>query len=192
MARVAILAAIIVIAAACAAAPATGARSPGPSPSAGPSTGSGESTPALRCAEAIDADATLPDSYANLLGAVGLPTADSDRLALQTSYDSGEPPLNFFAKAGLLVRGGVAFTIEVSEPPSSALIGWGSPAEFGSTVSSAGCPGDGWLGFAGGFLVDQPHCVRLVIEALGGEEQVEVGVGAPCEGQSPPPEPSDP
>lgn len=146
----------------------------------------------LPCAP-IERDVDLPDSYTSILGAVGLPTADSADRALPTSHRENQPAPNYFAKAGLVVRSGVAFAIEVNEPAETAQLGWGSPADFGSGIRTDGCDtGDAWLAFAGGFLVDEPRCVEVTVRAHGVEETVQVGVGAPCEGQQPPPEPTDP
>lgn len=38
----------------------------------------------------------------------------------------------------------------------------------------------------------EPHCVEVTVRTDGAEETAQVGVGAPCEGQQPPPEPTDP
>lgn len=123
---------------------------------------------------------------------VALPTANSAETALQTSHRENEPPPNYFAKTGLLAQAGAAFAIEVNEPPATAQIHWERPDEFASAITTDGCPGTGWLAFAGGFLVDEPRCVELTVRSASAEETVQVGVGKPCEGQQPPPEPTDP
>lgn len=169
----------------------------GPEDAAGAPTASGSAAPTsfameLPCAETIDTDADLPDSYTVVADAVGLPTADSADRALQTSHRDEDPAPSSFAKTGLAVRPGVAFTIEVSEPPETTQIGWGSPADFGSAITTDGCTGDGWIVFAGGFLVGEPHCVEVTVRTNGAEEKAQVGVGAPCEGQRPPPGQTDP
>lgn len=86
----------------------------------------------------------------------------------------------------------MAFIIEVDARPETTQLGWGSPADFGSAIATPGCPGDGWLVFAGGFLVDEPRCVEIAVSTDGAEETAQIGVGAACEGQRPPLEPTDP
>jgi hypothetical protein len=176
---------------------ASGCTDAGPDDATGTSTARDSAAPAssaidVPCDEAIDTDADLPDSYTVIADAVALPTAASADRALQTSHREENPAPNYFAKTGLAVRPGVAFTIEVDESSESALIGWGSPAGFGSAITTDGCTGDGWVVFAGGFLVDEPRCVEVDVSTDGGGETAEVGVGAPCEGQQLPPEPTDP
>lgn len=146
----------------------------------------------LPCAETIGRASGLPDSYTAIADTVALPTAEGADSALQTSHRDENPVPNYFAKTGLVVRSGVAFTIGVNASPETAQIGWGSPANFGSAISTDGCSGDGWIVFAGGFLVNEPHCVEVTVTTGGAEETAQVGVGAPCEGQEPPPEPTDP
>jgi hypothetical protein len=146
----------------------------------------------LPCAETIDANAEVPNGYETILDSVGLPTAKTADTALQTSKVESDPPPSYWAKSGLVMRASVATTIEVNGPPDVAQIGWGSPADFGSTVTTEGCPGDGWMAFAGGFLVVEPRCIELSVTAAGEQETVAIGVGAPCEGQQPPPWPTDP
>jgi hypothetical protein len=144
----------------------------------------------LPCDETIATDADLPDSYAAIADAVALPTCGSADRALQTSHREENPAPNHFAKTGLAVRSGVAFTIEVDAPSDTAQLGWGSSGEFGSALATDGCTGDGWQVFAGGFLVDEPRCVEVTVRTDGAEETVQIGVGAPCEGQQPPPDPT--
>lgn len=146
----------------------------------------------LPCDQAIDADADLPDSYTVVADAVALPTAESADRALQTSHREEGPAPNHFAKAGLAVRPGVAFTIEVDAGPETTQLGWGNTVDFGSAIATPGCTGNGWLVFAGGFLVDEPRCVEVAVRTDDAEETARIGVGAACEGQQPPPEPTDP
>lgn len=167
------------------------AASRAPGPTAGAPAAPVPSRVEFLCG-AIEHDVDLPDSYAVIADVVALPTADSADMALQTSHRENKPAPNYFAKTGLLAQAGAAFTIEVNERPETAQIHWGSPDEFGSTITTDGCPGNGWLAFAGGFLVDEPRCVELTVRTASAEETVQVGVGAPCGGQQPPPEPTDP
>lgn len=149
-------------------------------------------TAQIPCADTIDPDADIPDTYTVILDVVALPTADRADTALQTRHDEDSPQPNYWAKSGLVARPGVPFTIEVNGSSETAQIGWGSPAEFGSSFTPPGCTGEGWMAFPGGFLVDEPRCLDVTIRARGEEETVKVGVGAPCDGQQPPPEPTDP
>lgn len=91
-----------------------------------------------------------------------------------------------------MAQAGTPFTIETSGPAATAQIGWGSPAEFESSFTPPGCTGKGWMAFPGGFRVDEPRCLEVTVRARGESETVQVGVGAPCEGQQPPLEPTDP
>lgn len=141
----------------------------------------------LSCADVIDSDTEVPAQYRPISDAVALPTAESAAHALQVSQQPARPAPNFFAKTGLVLRSDAVVSIRVEEPADVALIGWGSPAEFATEVSSPGCPGGEWIAFAGGFLVDQPSCVELTVTVGGDHERVQVGVGAPCPGQQPPP-----
>jgi hypothetical protein len=180
---------VIVILAACAGAGPEGATG---TPTAGGSVAPTPLTIELPCDETIATDADLPDSYTVIADAVALPTSDSADRALQTSHREENPAPNYFAKTGLAVRPDVAFTIEVDAPAQSAQLGWGSPADFAPAMATEGCTGDGWAVFAGGFLVYQPRCVEITVRTDGAEETAQIGVGAPCEGQQPPPEPTDP
>jgi hypothetical protein len=54
------------------------------------------------------------------------------------------------------------------------------------------CPGGGvWIVFPGGFHVDAPRCIELVVRVSDRKHRVTMGVGSPCAGQLPPVEPSD-
>lgn len=141
----------------------------------------------LSCADVIDDATELPADYEAIVDGVGLPTSDSARRALQVTAQSGDSVTpRFFAKTGLVVRSGVAFTIRVNHPPRIALIGWGSPPDFGSELHSGGCGGNAWLAFAGGLVVSEPMCVHLMVTVNDERDAVRIGVGAPCEGQRPP------
>ena len=180
-----LLAVVVLAASACTEA---GSGEFGATPTATPTAAAME----LPCSEAIATDVELPDSYAVIAEAVALPTSDSAARALQTSHREDIPPPNYFAKTGLVVRPGVAFTITVEAPSETAQLGWGCPANFDSAMTTAGCAGEGWQAFAGGFLVDELRCIEVTVTTNDNEEAVQIGVGAPCEGQQPPPEPTDP
>jgi len=138
------------------------------------------------CDAFIDLTDELPSEYESVLDAVALPTSHSATRALQASQQAGTQGEAYFAKTGLLVRPDVAVRIEVVDPSPTGLIGWGS-TEFSRSLSISGCSGDKWMAFAGGFLVPEPQCVKLLVTTQNGRESVLVGVGAPCQGQEPPP-----
>jgi hypothetical protein len=146
----------------------------------------------LPCEQSIGNPTAPPDGFEVVLDAVALPTATAAESALQTSK-SGEPDPGgrLFAKTGLVVRAGTSFEVVVPEDARPGLsIGWGSPAV--RTIDLAGdCPGDGWLAYAGGYWVDSVGCRSVVVKAGGREQTVQIGIGAPCAGQSPPPQPTE-
>ena len=126
-----------------------------------------------------------------MLGVVALPAAPDSR-ALQ-AFDSGDPGVPaLFAKTGLLVRAGQAFELEVAaEPDNRVAIGWGNALTFvpGARFAVPACPdtfGTGWLAYPGGYWADRPLCLPLVVRTADGEEQVRIGIGAPCPDQQPP------
>jgi hypothetical protein len=140
-----------------------------------------------------------------------LPTPDLvvvlDRIALPSPRARAEqtarqqepaPPLQtYFAKAGLGVKAGTTWRLTVASKDENHLrIGWGSPVEEPSitVLPPTGCiPASrtGWLWYPGGYWTDRPGCYTVVVHASGRSQEVPVGVGAPCPGQEPPPEPSD-
>jgi hypothetical protein len=170
-------------------APSTGAASPATTTTVAPDP---LEPVVLPCEQTIGTEDAPPDDCEAVLDAVALPTADRAPDALQTSATGeADPDARLFAKTGLLVRGGATFEILVPEDePAGFSIGWGSPAVRTRTLAG-NCPGDGWLAFAGGFWVAEVGCRPLVVRSEGQEATVEIGVGAPCAGQAPPPEPSD-
>lgn len=158
------------------------------SPPAGDSARTSSTTDgvtALPCQDMLSTDEDLPEDYEIILDAVALPTADSAPRALQVGRLPDTDPPSYFAKTGLLVRSGAAFDLEV-EHPHTATIGWGSPADFSSQISSQGCQGESWIAFAGGFLVPEPMCVQLTLTVNDQEKALFVGAGAACKGQQPP------
>ncbi len=146
----------------------------------------------LPCDQSIGTSPAPPAGFEVVLDAVALPTAAVSDTALQTSI-SGEPDAGgrLFAKTGLVVHAGTSFEIVVPEDARPGLsIGWGSPPV--RTIDLAGdCPGDGWLAYAGGYWVDAVGCRALVVKTAGQEATVQIGIGAPCAGQSPPPAPTE-
>jgi hypothetical protein len=116
-------------------------------------------------------------------GRVALPT----RKALQLNRTETRTQ---FAKQGLLVKPGASFTLIVPKAWRGRLtISWGgAPRTTRLSVSGCGTRGDkDWLAFAGGFYIDRPACISLIVRAGGSGHRVRIGVGAPCPGQAAPP-----
>jgi hypothetical protein len=156
----------------------------------GPATSSaataGES--ALACGNFIDANAQAAPLQV-VLGVVALPVSPGYP-ALQTSLSgdgSGAPRL--FAKTGLVIRPGSTFDLIIPAPFTNRLsIGWGLPGTPSHGVVVNNCPnrGGGWLAYAGGYWIDHPACVPIIVRAGGRQQQVHIGVGKACPGQRPP------
>jgi len=160
--------------------PATRTAAP---PSAAPTSAPPPPTTALgpdevNCDHSIATLKTPTSGTRVVLGAVALPTA-----VLQPVPVDGR----FWSKRGLEVLAGAVVEISVApEAAGHASIVWGNAREPGSrqTVNGCtvlGCAADcGWLAFAGGYWVDAPACVPIVVRSNGREERVGVAVGAPC------------
>ncbi|AXH96946.1 hypothetical protein [Ornithinimicrobium avium] len=143
----------------------------------------------LECVDAIDNAAEVPTEYQAILGSVALPTSESATHALQAVQRPDEPPPNYFAKTGLLLRANAPMSIEVEHASQGALIGWGSPPAFSSRVWTDGCAGTGWFAFPGGLMVAEPMCLNLTVTVDADSETIHLGAGAACNGQQPPPSP---
>jgi hypothetical protein len=128
-----------------------------------------------------------------VLGVVAL-AASPGSPALQTALSGdGNGPLRLFAKTALLVRPSTTFELIVPGRLTSRLsIGWGAPGPPSHRVLVSNCagPGGGWLAYAGGFWIDHPACVPIIVRADGRQQQVNIGVGTACPGQRPPQGPS--
>jgi hypothetical protein len=101
--------------------------------------------------------------------AIGRSVALTTGRALQANR-SGEddPTARLFAKNGLLVRPGSTFELVVPRRWRDRLtISWGkSPRTSHLLVSGCGTPGGAdWLAYAGGYYVDDPACVPLLVRA---------------------------
>ena len=134
------------------------------------------------------------DQLQVVLGVVALPISPRYP-ALGTSLSGdGNGPLRLFAKTGLFFRPGTKFELIVPVRFASRLrIGWGNPGTPSLTVDVSNCasPGRGrWLAIAGGYWIDHPACVPIIVRAGGKQQQVHIGVGKACPGQRPPQEPS--
>ncbi|MET7304448.1 hypothetical protein [Embleya sp. NPDC005575] len=105
---------------------------------------------------------------------------------LQTAKAGGtEYPHPLFAKSGLLVRDGAVVDIEVVPAPGNGTsIGWGNGRLPARSVRVPGCTSGStetsWMAFPGGYYVDRPGCVTLVVRSRGLQTKVHVPVGADC------------
>jgi hypothetical protein len=128
--------------------------------------------------------------------AVALVTSTTSETALQTSASGDpDPSQRLYAKNGLLVR--TNMRSEFIVPPAwhdRLSFRWGNAGPREATEHLVVGPCDGpadWIAFPGGYLVSDPACVDFIVRAGNGDHRVTVGVGAPCDGQRPPPEPTD-
>jgi hypothetical protein len=94
----------------------------------------------------------------------------------------------FWSKRGLEVLSGAVAEISIApEAAGHAWIEWGNPPEPATVQRVNGCPvpgcaaGCGWLAFAGGYWVDAPTCVPIVVRSNDREARVGVAVGAACD-----------
>ena len=129
-----------------------------------------------------------------VLGVVALPTSPHNP-ALQTALTGEAGPYRLFAKTGLLIKPGATFQLLVpTEDADRVGIGWGNgPITPSNSLSAANCgdPGDTqWLAYPGGYWIDHPACVPLIVTAGGKQQQVHIGLGTNCPGQTPPAEPN--
>jgi hypothetical protein len=156
-------------------------------PSASSATPAAESV--LDCSAAAVVDVVAPLQV--VLGVVALPISPGYP-ALQTSLSGdGHGALRLFAKTGLFFRPGATFELIVPAGFTSRLsIGWGTPSHRVVVRNCANPGGGGWLALVGGYWIDYPACVPIIVRAGGKQQQVHIGVGKACPGQRPPQGPS--
>jgi hypothetical protein len=146
------------------------------------------STP-LPCAQVIGSEDAPIDGYGKVLDKVWLPTRRS--LGSVLLVDPPTPTTRWWSKQGLIIRAKTAFTLTVPKAWRERLaIGWGSPAQPSERITVADCdpsPGVKWLAYAGGYWVNEPACVPLIVQAGRQRKVVHIGVGKACPGESPPP-----
>lgn len=143
----------------------------------------------LPCADSSASFDQPPTDRQILFDQVALPT----RKALQAGR-SADPDFagRLFAKAGLYIASGASFSLIVPADWVGRLtIGWGSPGQRTTHLYVRDCAASGsqkrWLAFAGGFWIGQPACIPLLVKTASQEQTVQIGLGAPCPGQAPPP-----
>lgn len=127
-----------------------------------------------------------------VLGVVALPVSPGYP-ALQTWRTEASPRL--FAKTGLFVRPGARLTVSVpSNQAQRPYIGWGNPAKsLSREVVVPACPGPAhqWLAWPGGYWIEHPACVSVVVHTDSRQRTVRIGLGTPCPGQRPPQPPTE-
>ncbi len=118
----------------------------------------------------------------------------SPRMAALQTADTGHAGAHrLFAKWGLTFRTGEMFTLAIPRRlRSDAAVGWGSSARPVARLTVPACQvaGAGWLSYAGGYWVRDPLCLPLFVTIHGDRQTIHIGVGAPCPGQRPPPQPT--
>jgi hypothetical protein len=116
------------------------------------------------------------------LGAVALPNG----MVLGASAAAAGAPEALFAKAVLVLRADAEFDLEV--PPALAphvRIGWGNPGTPGTKLHVNACASrNGWMWYPGGYWVDKPVCLPLIVRAGGQEETVNIPIGVGCPASS--------
>jgi len=148
---------------------------------------------ALACGDYIDNNAQAAPLQV-VLGVFALPLSPGYP-ALGTSLSGdGNGPLRLFAKTGLVIRPGTRFELIVPARFTSRLrIGWGKPGTPSQRVVVNDCANTGgrrWLAYAGGYWIDHPACVSIIVSVGGKQQQVHIGIGTACPGQRPPQEPT--
>jgi len=105
---------------------------------------------------------------------------------------AASPVLRYWSKSPLFVRTGKRAQVRIPRSERGHVaVAWGNTGldDVADRVFLIGpCPGGvGWIGFPGGYFVDERHCVRLVVRIGGRDHAARIGVGAACPGQRPPP-----
>jgi hypothetical protein len=151
----------------------------------------------LACSQNIGEARPQSTGLRVVLGVVALPTAPA-YAALQTSRTGMRGRLRLFAKTGLIVKPRTRFALIVPAALRQRMaISWGNagdpPPRGQFVVNDCGrgkAMGSKWLVYAGGYYVSHPACLPLVVVAGGQRRRVRIGIGAPCAGQRPPPQPT--
>jgi hypothetical protein len=60
------------------------------------------------------------------------------------------------------------------------------PPVVESWLTTAPNPGGGWLAGAGGYWMDHPACVPIIVRVGNRQQEVHIGLGTLCPGQQPP------
>lgn len=136
-----------------------------------------------------------PKDLTVFFDSVALPTSDHRPEALQTGAQgefTHDRAGRLFAKTGLWFKPGKAFELIVPDELRDRLsIGWASPRSSRVVVGECGDVPREWVVLPGGYWVADPLCAELIVRSGDAEQRVSIGLGAPCPGQAPPPQPSD-
>lgn len=159
---------------------------------ASPSPGVADATQ-LACRSVNAAQQAAPVDREVVLGDVALPTG----MLLEVSPTNRTgTAVQLFAKQGLVVRAGTVVDLRVAPGwETRARIGWGqSPVSPALALHVPACPNPchystctgpdqpEWLHFIGGYFVDQPSCLPLIVTAQGKQTAVFISVGVACPG----------
>jgi hypothetical protein len=138
---------------------------------------------ALHCADAIDVVSAVPSEFTAVLGVVALPTG---RVLQTAPSGQSDPAARLFAKQGLVVRVGAVVDLRIgADRAGHARIAWGNPGKVADhvRVEVSDCLGFGtssWVAFAGGYYVDEPMCLPIVVGSGAVQEVVRIAVGTAC------------
>lgn len=119
--------------------------------------------------------------YVVVLDRVAAPT----KRALQ-ARPSGldDPSAALFAKAGLIARADKPFTLIVPRRWRNHFsIGWGGARRTERLRVDLECgdvPDPTWVGYPGGFWVDEAACVTLIVKTAHATKRVHLGIGEAC------------
>ena len=96
-----------------------------------------------------------------------------------------------FAKDGLLLKAGTAFDLTVAPDWSGRLaFEWNNVGLAVGAIHVPPCTPTGaqtpWFDFRGGYDVVKPGCVSVIVTVGSKQQRVNIGIGAPCPGQTPP------
>jgi hypothetical protein len=138
--------------------------------------------PIVPCGDAIGHHATgTTDGYRTVLGVVSVPPA-----YLAQVVRSGQAPMRWWRKAGMIVRSGSPpVTLTVPQALHNELeITWGNANRQGSALRFAACPSYGrpvWNAYAGGFLLrERAACASLIVTVGRRLATIRFGIGTHC------------
>ena len=138
--------------------------------------------PVVPCGDVIGHHASgTADGYRTVLGVVSVPP-----VYLPQVVPSGQAPMRWWRKAGMIVRSGSPpVTLTVPYALHNELqIDWGNSDRQGSALRFAACPSYGhpiWNAYAGGFLLrHRPACVSLIVTVGQRHATVRFGIGTRC------------
>ena len=138
--------------------------------------------PVVPCGDVVGHHASgTADGYRRVLGVVSVPPA-----YLPQVVPSGQAPMRWWRKAGMLVRSGSPpVTLTVPYALHNELqLDWGNSDREGSALRFAACPSYGhptWNAYAGGFLLrHRPACASLIVTVGHRHATVRFGIGTHC------------